>query len=266
MGFIRKGLIVILSILLFLSLLVGNIFLTLNLSLEYNNIKPELVSVIKGVLETQMESLEELGEGFEFMQLYCQNNSEFVVKYDEIGNTLVIPCNVISQGSEAVVNYGINKFVEDVYYKNYDCEFLDCFKRTGTPFFLISEQARDYWNSKFYFFICISLILTALIFFLVEHKTNLLIITGSLLAISALPFIKFNSLLSFISDNSFLQFFTVFFTKAYTVFLISFISGLVILGVGVGLKLWRIGTGKDKKVSNNKAKEIVKKEISKSKK
>ncbi len=265
MGFIRTGLIVILSILLFLSLLVGNIFLTLNLSLEYNNIKPELVSVIKGVLETQMGSLEELGEGVQFMQLYCLNNSEFVTKYDKIDYTLAIPCETISQGSEAVINYGINNFVEDVYYKDYDCGFLDCFKKTEMPFFLVSEQTRDYLSSKFYFLICLSFILIALMFFLVKHKTNLPIITGSLLAFSALPFMNFNSLLSFFPNNYFLQFFMAFFTKAHTVFLIGFISGLVILSVGIGLKLWRLGTGKDKKVSKNEVKEIVKKEISKSK-
>ena len=265
MGFIRGGLLVVASIILFLSFLVGNVFLTLNLSLDYETIKPELVSVVKDISENEINVSGMIGENFEFMELYCENNSEFVSKYEEVDYTLVLPCDVVSQGSEAVIEYATESLVEEFYYKDYDCEFLDCLKETKTPFFLVSEQAKNYWGSKFYFLISISFVLIGFMFFLIERKINLPIIAGSLLTISALPFMKFDSFLSLASDNSFFQFFIVFFTKAHTVFLISFISGLVILGTGIGLKLWRVGTGKDKKFSKNEVKKIVKKEISESK-
>jgi len=261
MGFIRGGLLVVVSIMLFLSFLVGNVFLTLNLSLDYETIKPELVSVVKDLVADKIGLIGEIENDFGIMGSYCENNSEFV--FNEQGYTFVIPCDIISNGSEAILDYGINSLVDEIYYKDYDCGVLDCLKETETAFFLVSKEAKDYWNSKFYFLVMVSLILIALMFFLVEQKTNLPIITGSLLTISALPFMKLDWILSFISNNSFLQIFAVFFTKAHTVFLISFILGLVLLGAGIGLKLLKFGTGKDKKVSQKEVKEIVKEEISK---
>lgn len=265
MGFIRGSLVVVASIILFLSFLVGNVFLTLNLSLDYEVVQPELISVVEEVAEGEMGLSMAALDDFGVMELYCEDHSEFVFNYEQFDYTLVIPCDVIVQGSEAVIDHAVEGFVEDVYYRDYDCGFWNCLEENPIPFFLISQKAKNYWNNKFYLLLIVSLVLIGLMFFLVEQKINLPIITGSLLTISALPFMKLEGLLSLVSDNSFFQFFTVFFTKAHTVFLISFILGLIILGAGIGLKLWKFGAGKDKKVSKKEVKEISKSKEKKSK-
>ncbi len=239
MGFIRGGLFVIASVLLALFFLFGNAFLTLGLSLDYDNVQPELVSVVKDLTEDNLNLEQEIEEKFESMELHCENNSEFVFSY-ESGQTFVIPCDIISEGLDAVVEYGINSFVEEIYYKDYDCDFWDCLGKEEVPFFLVSEKARDYWNNKFCFLLIVSVILIALMFFLVEQKSHLFFVVGSLLAISALPFMKINWALSFL-DTSFLQFFTIFFVKAYVVFLISFSLGIILLMIGFVLKLLEVG-------------------------
>jgi hypothetical protein len=239
MGFIRGVLLVIASVLLFLSFLVGNVFLTLSLSLDYDNVHPELVSVVRDMAEDKLNLEQEIEEKFESMELYCENDSEFVFSY-EPGQVFVIPCDIVSQGSDAVIEYGINSFVEEIYYKDYDCDFWDCLGETEIPFFLVSEKARDYWNNKFCFLLIVSVILIALMFFLVEQKSHLFFVVGSLLAISALPFMKINWALSFL-DAPFLQFFTIFFVKAYIVFLISFSLGILLLVIGLVLKLFEVG-------------------------
>ena len=53
MGVIRGGLLVIVSVLLFVSLLAGNLFLTMSWSLDYDNVKTELVSVVKELVEEE---------------------------------------------------------------------------------------------------------------------------------------------------------------------------------------------------------------------
>ncbi len=271
MGIVRGGLFVIASVLLFLLFLVGNVFLTLSLSLDYASVQPELVSVVESIAGDEINLEQEVEGRLGSMELYCQNNSEYVFN-DESGQVFVIPCEVVSQGPDAVVDYSVNNFVEEIYYKDYDCDFLDCFAETEQPFFLISQKAKDYWNNKFYLSLFISLFLIALMFFLIEDKKNLPIVAGVLLLISALPFMKLNWVLSFFSDKSFLQFFTIFFAKAYTVFLISFSLGIILLGIGGVLKLFGIGfkisdfldkLRKKKGVSKDKP---VKQEISKSKK
>ena len=73
MGFIRGGLFVIASVLLSLFFLFGNVFLTLGLSLDYDNVQPELVSVVKDITEDEISLEQKIEEKFESMELYCQN-------------------------------------------------------------------------------------------------------------------------------------------------------------------------------------------------
>ncbi len=277
MGAIRGVLLVMVSVLLFLALLIGNTFLTLTLSLDYDHVKTELNSTIGSVSMDGTNLEQVMKKKYPAMESYCKDNSEYVFKDDNSGYTFSTPCHIVAQGSEAVINYGANSFVEKIYYEDYDCEFWDCFKKTGSPLFLISEKARNYWNSKFYFALIASAVLITLVFFLVEKKSNLFIVAGGLLIISALPFMKLDWALSFISDKSFLELLTVFFSKAYTVFLIALISGIIILSTGILLKLFGIGFNisnllsrfqkkdvkKEKKFSKNEAQQIMKKEIPK---
>ena len=128
-------------------------------------------------------------------------------------------------------------------------------------FFLISAKAKDYWGSKFYSLLFISLVLITLLFFLVEQKFNLPVLVGILLSISSLPFMKLNWLLSFFPDKLFLQFFTIFFSKSYDVFLMTFFFGIIIFGLGLILKFFKFGFWVSEfldKLEKNKKKEIVK--------
>ena len=50
MGFIRGGLFVIVSVLFFISLLVMNSIMVVSFSLDYNNIKADLIPVVKETL------------------------------------------------------------------------------------------------------------------------------------------------------------------------------------------------------------------------
>lgn len=276
MGFIRGGLLVIVSVLLFFSFLAGNLFLTLTLSLDYDSVQPEIASIVEELSEQEMNLGQIVNEEYPFMEEYCQNNSEYV--FSEQGYTFAIPCSVVSQGSDAIFDYGLNTMVEDVYYKEYDCDFWDCIKETGTPFFLISEKAKDYWKQNFYFSLIVSMILIALAFILIEKRTSLPIIVGVMLMISGLPFlminwISLNLIPSSMFGEYFIELFSIFFTKSHTMFLISFILGLIILGVGILLKFFWIGfkisnifSREKKGVSKKEVKNIVKEEISKKKK
>ena len=59
-----------------------------------------------------------------------------------------ISCENIKLGKEAIISGLVEDFVIEVYYNNYSkCDFWDCMKKTGSTQFLISQRARDYWNS-----------------------------------------------------------------------------------------------------------------------
>ncbi len=280
MGAIRGILLVFVSVLLFILLLAGNLLLTLALSLNYDNVKTEFSSDILDSVAGDVSVKGIIEKNIPIMQLYCENKTEFSFEDFNIGKSFTIPCDVVAQGSEAIIDYGLNSFIEEIYYEDYDCGFWDCFEKTGSPSFLISEKAHNYWNNKFYLMLLISVALVGLMFFLVEKKSNTFILSGALLIVSSLPFMKLDSVLSLFSDNSLLGLLAVFFAQSYTVFLIMLISGVLVLIVGIVMKFFGVGftisnlfkgkgkevSKKDKKISKNEVKQIVKKGVFKNKK
>lgn len=242
MGFIRGSLLFIIGILLLFSLMAGNLFLILTLSITPENIQKQVVSNfdnIAGSFGNGINITEEIDKNFDMIKLYCLNNSDFV--FSQNGYTIDIPCDVALQGKEAIVEKGTKDIIDEAYYKDYSCEgLLKCIINSENPMFLVSKQAKDYWRDKFYYLLIISLILITIMFFLVEQKSGLFIGVGSLLVISSLPFMMIKGILSFF-NSSFLQFIPILFSEAYRVFLMSFIVGFIILGLGLGLKFLNFG-------------------------
>lgn len=266
MGFIRSGLIVIISILLFIIFLAGNIFLTLTLSLQYENVYEHITPTIKELAEETIDIPEEVNIRLESMQSYCENHSEYV--FSEEGYTFEIPCEVVSQGLDSIIDESIDNLVESSYYKEYDCGFWDCFEEEAIPTFLISEKAKNYWKAKFYLALTAAIVLIILNFFLVRKKHNTFVLPGILLVASALVLLKLNLSLSLVSNTFILGFLQIFFTKAKDVFWIFLITGVVLLLLSLFLKLFSIGFKisnifSKEEVSKGEVKQLVKKEVSK---
>jgi len=243
MGFFRGALLLFVGSLLIVSLFAGNLLWTLSLSLEYENVQPALISSVKDILGEQEDVKAQIEEGLAVLEEYCDGGEEYIVDYE--GQTFTIPCDMVNSTVDEVLEEGANEFLSDTisdsYYQEYDCEFWDCLEKTGSPAFLVSEKARSYWDQKFYFVTMISLILIVLIFFLVERKLNFPITIGSLVILSALPFMKITPFFSFL-DETYLQFVTIFISKSYTVFLTMFIIGAILLILGILLYTVFAGT------------------------
>ena len=269
MGAIRGILLVFVSVLLSVSLLAGNVFLTLSLSLDYDNIKTEFSSDILDSVLGEIDVKEIIEENIPVMQKHCENKTEFFFEDSNTEQSFIIPCDVIAQGADEIIDYGFNSFIGEIYYEDYNCGFLDCFEKTGSPLFLISEKSKNYWDNKFYWALLVSVVLVGGMFFLVEKKSNTFVVSGSLLIMSALPFMKLDSVLSFFPDKSFLEFLAIFFSQSYAVFLIILLVGIILLVVGIVMKLFGIGfklsnlfSKKDKKISKDDGGSIIKKEVS----
>ncbi len=258
MGFIRGGFLVIVSTLLFFSLLAGNVFLTLNLSLSHDVLKESVSSNFESILqsfggETPRDEIKKATEG---ISLYCENNTDFI--FSQSGYTVDIPCETAFKGEDAIINEGIGDIIDGIYYKEYSCDsVIKCVSDGKEPFFLFSKQANDYLKSKFYYFVFISLLLALGMFFLVEKKENFPIVAGLIVIVSSLPFMKIEKLFSFF-DFSFFQAVPIILSKSYTVFLIMFSLGVVIAVFGIALKFFNFGSfvlGKiDKKIPKKRKK------------
>jgi hypothetical protein len=72
MGLIRSGIVVLFSALLFLSLFLGNTFLTLSWSLEYETVQPHLTNLTENTIK-DLGIEKTITDNYEIMELYCEN-------------------------------------------------------------------------------------------------------------------------------------------------------------------------------------------------
>jgi hypothetical protein len=238
MGFIRKGGVVIFSIVLLLSLIVLNALFTVSSSLEYENIQKNLNPILKEIVYDDLNG-SEIEENFGFLQKYCENhlNEDYLVENDFYN--LSIPCEKVVLGNQQTfIDTQINDFIEEVYYKDYNCGFIGCFKESSVPFFLLSQKSKDYLQNKFYLFLIFLIVLSVLIFFFLENRDNIWIILGSLLIVSSLPFMKASSFA--FGNETMAKIYSVFLASSYKIFLICLILGILFLAIGITLKFWSL--------------------------
>ncbi|MBD3247435.1 hypothetical protein GF378_02335 [Candidatus Pacearchaeota archaeon] len=277
MGFIRSILVTLISVLLFLTLLSTNTFFTFTNSLEYETLEPELTSAVTEIVNDSID-LSVLDDNLPAVAVYCNqpgvseislsrisdqiqeiqenqdmeviNNSEsdqipgenLSSDIEEYGfSDYVIPCNMITQGSTEIISYLVSKKIEGQYYKEYDCEFWDCVSTSEIPFFLISQKARDYWKGWFYWAVLASIVLAIILFVFIEVKSSGPFFIGGLLIIASLPFLGMGWLLTLVSGWTYARILTLFFTKSFVTFLISFTIGIVFILIGIVLKFLDIG-------------------------
>lgn len=253
MGLIRKtGVLLISSILLFSIFLTG-LFLTLDYSLDYNVIQPELQKTLNNLIAEQPNLDSQLQENIENIKQKCENLSQInISEYGENYSIQELPidlnCDSLNSGTSGIINSTTEALLNETYYKEYDCKmsatnlFIDCIKKTGSPFFLISKQAQNYWNSKFRLFLFLSLFLAVTLFFLTETKSNSFLIAGILTLIAALPLMKIELLSFFFKiDKAILDVFLILFKEAYSVFLTMFFIGSFLIIGAILFKFFNLG-------------------------
>lgn len=232
MGFIRGALITIFAIVFFFSLLAMNFCLAISLSLNHETIKP----AVKITVVELMTDFSQKGELFtaqekEDMSNYCMADSQYTLSYENYN--LVVPCEVIEQGEDSIVNYVSDNLVDQVYYTEYECEFWDCVRNSQMPLVLISEKAKEYWNGKFLLLSGLSLLLFFVIFLIAKKRPAKFITAGVLIILAAFPFRNLDWISRFVSQWKFSGILSVFFTQAHTVFLLMIVFGVLFIVLGI---------------------------------
>jgi len=238
MGVIRGILLVFVAVLFFLSFLSLGLLWTLSSSLNYDNVQKQSTILVGDILK-EVNINDSIKQIYPFIVLYCQNNSEYVLNYQ--GFTLDIPCSVALQGESAIIEEGIKDVIHNIYYTKYDCNFIDCFGKSTIPLFLISEKSYNFFKEKMFFPLIASLGLFVLVFLLVKKKTNAFILSGILLIVSGIPFIKLDSVFSLIPEKMISNLLWIFFSQSFSVSIKMIILGAVFLVFGVLLDLFKVG-------------------------
>ena len=232
---------VFISALILISFLFLGIFATLNYSLKYDIIKPQIKTFIKELVKNEVNKTI-IDEQVKILQTYCKTNQDYSFNDETTNYTFVIPCETIAKGTDKIIDAEADILIDGYYYKKYECEFFNCFKES--PFFIISQHAKDFWKKQFYTFLIVSFLLAVLIFLLVEKKNNFPIILGALLIAGFLPLLALSGIAKFVTSNFALSvpfdlssIALIFFSKANFVFLTGFIIGAILIGIGIFWKL-----------------------------
>jgi hypothetical protein len=242
MGVIRGALAVFVSILLFVVFLAGNSFLTLTLSLQYENVHDHLKPLIQNTVKEEMgiDLSAEIEQELSEIDINCEDYPNGYV-FSEGGHSITISCDILTEGTDAVIASGLESIIEQTYYRDYTCDFWKCFSEEEIPFFLVSEYAKDYWKGKFFWTLGAAIVLMILLFILFKKKHNTFVIPGILLIATALPFLRMNLLMSISGDRIIFELLEIFFSKAKTAFKISFFTGLGLIGFGIIFRIFMAG-------------------------
>ncbi len=240
MGLIRGTIIFTLTVLLFISLFAVNIFLTLSSSVNYNNVEPYMINI------TQTSALNSGSSATALQEIYqkkaeCKNSTS--VNFTFEGSSINIPCQIISSGEKPTIDYLVNQTAKNEYYKNYTCSFIECVK--NDPSALISQMAKEYWDSELRTMILLSLAIFGLLFLFSKEKHNAFIVAGIASVLSSIPFRQINWLISLISEFLPFRILPAFFSSAPAVSNLMLIIGIILIfsGVAFGFFKWGIKIG-----------------------
>lgn len=280
MGFIRSGVVFIVSVLLFFTLFAGNLFLTFTWSLEDDNVQPYLHNITEKLVETNQERTKLL-DLYEHMQIMCISYPGFSHEFEN--TKIVIPCEQINIGPKETIDYAIEIIPESFYYKEYNCSYWNCLEEGNKPIILLSKFSKDYWHNNFQIITVISIILILLSLLFSRDKHTPFVVSGILMIISSLLFKKINWFISLIPSFIPIEFVPAFFIDSYDVFILMSIIGLILIIFGASFAFFKWGmkinelfnkfikkknekeTKEEKTFTKEEVKKIIKEEIKKSK-
>ncbi len=240
MGLIRGGLFTIVATIFFIGLLTIGLLVTINHSLEYKNVQENLGDALMEQVNEQIDLNQTLENISIQAEIYCQDNSEISFNSEELPVEINLSCESIDNGEEEILSELINESIEQIYYQDYDCGLTECIDDEQKVFFFFSQDFKEYVESKFYYVFGILIILFILMLLLAENKSNAFVVTGILMAVVSLPFMKLNSFFGFL-DGYLKILFQIFFSKSYSAFIRLFIFGIIFLTLGLIFKFTSLG-------------------------
>ncbi len=256
MGALRTIGLIFVTILFFVGMMATGTLLVIVNSLDYDNVEADLNKVVKEVILEEVAQFDE--EDFNKMQEDCALKETYTLEADETEFDLTVPCDIVEQGKDAVMDYYAESLTSQIYKQNYTCEFWDCVGEENNLFFLFSEESYDYWNSKFYLALGLTIFFFILIFLIAENKSNSFILAGIIMIISGLPLLLGKVIIgSFMGE--FLQFLTFIFSSAYWVAIKIFAFAVVVIVVGILWKVFHVGLWVSKKFGRSGEKVVEEK-------
>ncbi|MEM5879048.1 MAG: hypothetical protein QXU74_00965 [Candidatus Aenigmatarchaeota archaeon] len=150
---------------IFLALLLLT-FLLYNIT-AYENMKNIFITAFRSVLLQNMTS-QEIEEKYSMLSSYCKTNAEVTLPIDNI----TLRCSeILEKDSSGFVNLIMEKIFDNFYFKNYECNFIDCLKeiRSGEDIAVVFSSLSHNFFEKIFGQLLMATVVTGIaLFFLIE--------------------------------------------------------------------------------------------------
>lgn len=251
MGAIKGIFVVLFSILLFLSLCSTIFFLNLSDALEYKSLQKNSVNFIKDIIKEKTDFDNILSENLQFMQVYCFQKTNSSYSFNLGNYTLDVPCKE-NLTVDYILEEGIKNLEEDIYFNEYNCSFIDCFKENELPLFLVSYKTYSFLYKYFYLSLILSFLLALGLFFLLEKKSNLLLLLGVLLIIPSFLSASLRKIPSFFHEPLISQVLNVLLSNSYFLSIKLIVFSVMLIVFWVIFKIFKLGILFSNFISKNK--------------
>lgn len=245
MGWLKKSFLSIIFVIVLVSLLLMNIFLTFALSLRWSAIHEPLQDFIHGIVIEKITQ-QQIDAIYPFVLSSCEENEFY--NYQEIssGVSLQLPCaDIKNAGKSGFVALAEERLIHDFYKKDYSCSLTSCFSSSDKKdlAFYLSREAQMSFMVLFLFSLFFALLLVGLAFLLVDYHSSIFGFIGFALLLSSLPFFNFVIILDVLtamllpfsaSDTpALIQAFSFVSGNAKIVFLINFFISVVLIALWI---------------------------------
>lgn len=120
-----------------ISLSIMMIFISLAEFTSYSKLKPIMTDIIASTFS------ESFSQQLSRIEEYCKNREELEIMVGE--RNFTINCSTFRR--ETILNKISSDYFNQIYFKDYDCEFIDCFKGNTTENFmiLVSKKGNEFY-------------------------------------------------------------------------------------------------------------------------
>lgn len=172
MGFIKKLIITVLSTFLIIAIFSFFYSWSFSFGLEEKNIKPVFKEIVNEFISNNQESLNNLE-----IVLECQSKEE--ISFFNSGIEFNVNCTKLKGNfTNEIIGEAI---FESVYYKEYECGFIKCFKQINPPFFILSKNAFVFFKNLQYILLIVIISIVFFIALLIREKIFLELWVDSLI-------------------------------------------------------------------------------------
>lgn len=140
--------------------------------------KPEVIKpLFEGLVESSMPADFDLNGSYQEILFLCVNKTSIELPLQENSReNTTVSCDKVRNGNPSIlIDIIADSLFDKIYYKNYGCSFLGCFKGNFDPLFLFSESANALLMDFAYLLLAIFIILLLLSLPLIKLKTASLI-------------------------------------------------------------------------------------------